>query len=117
MRIFQFAKSRPIDFIIVAILFSAFILWGGTKPPTPPVITEEGINLTSFEVSADEVRFEWEAEDERLADAEYLIQSRRVGASAWETIGRTKNKNFVWQKFTVDLSRDYRIIVDITENE
>lgn len=108
---------KKLEYAFVVALAGAFLVWGGTKPPTPPVITEQGIKITAFSASANEVVFAWETEDERLVGAEFLVQSRRVGSYTWETIGRTSEKSFTWQKFSVDKSRDYRIIVDITDEE
>ena len=108
-------RSRPVEASIVTLLMGGFLVWGGVKPSTPGVWVEHGIRLDSVIADARGVVLQWTALDERLAGAEYVIQSREFGALDWQTLGRTSATRFAYTGFTVDRSRLYRIAAVVPE--
>lgn len=109
-----FCRSR-MDVVLALLLGASFVLWGGTKPPTPPVVTDERIRLDRVALSAREAVLEWRLLDDSLASPEYLVQRRAVGSYQWTTVLRTTESRCRLEGFLVNRDYDWRIVIDVTE--
>lgn len=96
----------------------AMLLYGGTKPDTPPVVTKEGIKLTRFSVDG-KLSLAWDTTDDRieLGTDEFIIRVRerqipaRTGWSLPREIGRTKDTEFTADGFW--RNRDIMIWIEV----
>lgn len=101
---------------------AVMILYGGTKPDTPPVILEQGIKLTQFDVD-DGLSVTWETTDDRIevGTDEFIIRvsdrqiPARTGWSAWRELGRTTNTSFSAGGFW--RNRDVRLRIEADTGE
>lgn len=92
------------------------ITWGSTKPTPPPVVVQKGIKLTECIQNSLQIHFEWAAEDDRIAEgATYYVQELVEGA--WVNVAETTNTVYDLTGFTIDYTRKYRIMTDVTEGE
>ena len=88
--------------------------WVGTE--TPAVIIETtGIMITHFAASSSSVQIMWSCDDPNVT--EYMIQRRRKGTTAWETVGVTTSLAFVYVGFTVGETWEWRVISTYSEAE
>lgn len=103
--------------IVLGVFAIAAILYGGTKPP---VVVEQGIKITRYEVADNKVTLEWSTTDERIVLGEdiFLVLKRerqipaRTGWSAWKVVGGMTDTNFVHKCFTRGADIQYKIQVD-----
>ncbi len=89
----------------------------------PPVIIEndEGIIITSFIVTGRGIHLEWDISDERLANANFVINyhERAPGQthgslSQWLPLGDpTTEHSFDYHGFTLDRYREYRVTAEV----
>ena len=115
------AVSRLWNKDLVRIPSVALLLWvgslyvfGSTKPDVPPVVVEKGIRLTKCVQTSRMIDFEWIPEDDRIpAGATYLVQEWRDGK--WLTVAETTDQKYSLAGFTIDATRQYRIVSDVTE--
>lgn len=115
-KFFYIVKTHKAESAVLAPFLLCAIVWGGTKPEPPPVVTEEGINLKTVVQSPHKVYFAWEAEDDRIpAGATFIIQNQ-IGGD-WHKLGETTNHWFESESFTINRKNRFRIMTDITENE
>lgn len=113
-------KSAFIRYPGLIVLTAVAIVVGGSKPPGPSVIQEQGIKVTSFTAPIwGGMNLEWETTDERidLGSDEFVIRvsdrqiPARTGWSAWREVGRTTNTSFSVDGFW--RSRDIRLKVEV----
>lgn len=109
-------KHKPF-FILFAALAT---FYAGSKPPSPPVVVEEGIKVTTFESDASGATIGWETTDERIVIGEdvFVVQFKerqipRIGGySQWQTLGETTNTLFTSKEFLRNRDILVRIVVD-----
>lgn len=124
----EFARRKPGEACVVAVLVMAAICYGGTKPEPPPSVTEEGIKLTRANVTPSGVDVAWETEDPRVKPgAVYIVEFRKrpvmLGDTVvespddlrWKELGRTTDRGLVRAIFLLDSTCDIRVRTDITE--
>ena len=100
---FRGHRARSVFLIGSAWLLTAY---AGTKPP--PVILEEGIELTKCIQYSDRVFFAWEVKNGTVQPgAEFEVQE--FTGDRWYTIGRTKEMSYTHFQFTVEKNRYFRI--------
>lgn len=100
---------------LVAFAF-AMMLIGGSKPPSPPIVQEEGIKVLTYNAPiTGGMTMTWKTTDNRivLGQDEFIIKCRerqipaRTGWSAWREIGRTKepkiSKDGFWRNRDIQL--------------
>lgn len=105
-------KRLPLATTIMLALCSL----GATKRGGMKVVTEVGINLTKCEVDAKKVVLGWKTKDDRIGPgAEFMVQTLREGSSDYETVATTTNLNVVVQRFTLDKTHSWRIVVNVGE--
>lgn len=109
-------RSR-VDMVLAISLAAAFLLWGGTKPPTPPVVTDERIRLDRIELTSRAAVLSWRVLDDSLVSPEYLVQRRAVGSYRWTTVLRTVEPRCTLEDFLVNRDYDWRIVVEVTVPE
>jgi hypothetical protein len=123
-KIFKFVRAKPFAAAFLAVPLWGMIKYGSTKPPAPPDITERGeIAIVKADVSAEGIRVEWTAEDERIVagETEFIIEARekpimlgktvifRPTNSEWYEIGRTKDFELAKPGVWTDKTREIRI--------
>ena len=113
-RVCRMVRRSPIDAAGVAIALYACVLWGGSKPTPPPVVTDRGIVLTQCVQTPRRVYFEWRAEDSRIRPGDVYQVQEWVPDFGWHTIATTSANRYEHHKFTIERMRKYRIAVDIT---
>ena len=92
----------------------SLVVSGSTKPTPPPVVVEKGIKLTKCVQTSRMIDFGWIPEDDRIpAGVTYLVQEWLDGK--WVTVAETKDLKYQLSGFTIDVTRRYRIVVDVTE--
>jgi hypothetical protein len=104
----------------LAILAIGAILFGGSKPPSPPVVMEEGIEIKSYKADAKGATFEWVTKDDRIEVGKdvFIVEYRerqiapRTGYSAWRKLGETKEEKFSSNVFLRNRDIIVRISVD-----
>ena len=110
----RLARNFRMRHLLIAPGLLALCVYGSTKPTPPPVVVEKGIRLTKCVQTSRMIDFEWIPEDDRIpAGATYLVQEWRDGK--WETVAETKDMKYQLLGFTIDVTRRYRIVVDVTE--
>lgn len=108
------ARNFRMRYLLIAPGLLALCVYGSTKPTPPPVVVEKGIRLTKCVQTSRMIDFEWIPEDDRIpAGATYLVQEWRDGK--WETVAESKDLKYRLSGFTIDVTRRYRIVVDVTE--
>lgn len=111
------AKEHLPFFIAFA---AAATFYAGSKPPSPPVVVEEGIKITTFEANAAGAVIGWETTDERIVVGEdvFVVQykerqiPRRTGYSEWKTLGSTIETSFSSKVFLRNRDIIIRVAVD-----
>lgn len=93
---------------------ASLLVFGSTKPEPPPVVVEKGIRLSKCVQTSRRIEFEWIAEDSRIpSGATYYVQEWLGGK--WVTVAETMDSRYVLVGFTIDATRRYRIVTDVTE--
>lgn len=111
-KICSMAKRHPVDAVVVSVLASWLVAFGGTKGG---VI--RGITLDRVCESPDGVELSWTADDARITPGTvYLIQRRQSVFDEWETLARTTETNAVLDGFTLDRDYTYRIATEVTDD-
>ena len=88
--------------------------WVGTE--TPAVIIETGgIHITHFVASSSSVQIMWTCDDPNAV--EFVIQRRRKGTAAWETVGVTSSLAFVYVGFSVGETWEWRVSATYAEGQ
>jgi hypothetical protein len=103
-----------------AVFAALAIIFGGSKPPSPPVVVEKGIKVTSFNSAAQGAVIGWEVLDESIIVGEdiFIVQyrerqiPRKGGYSDWKTLGSTKETSFSSKEFLRNRDIIVRIAVD-----
>lgn len=112
-RIVKGFRTRHLLLVPLAV---ALYVYGSTKPDVPPVVVQKGIKLTMCVQNSRQIRFEWIAEDDRIAEgAVYYVQELVDGV--WVTVAETTNTYYELVGLTIDHTRKYRIMTDVTEGE
>lgn len=107
-------RRLKVSHLVLAPGVAALVAFGSTKPPVPPVIVEKGIKLTKCEQTSRKIDFEWISEDDRIEPgAKYLVQELVDGK--WLTVAETTDQKYSLSGFTIDATRQYRIVSDVTE--
>ena len=110
----RLARNFRMRHLLIAPGLLALCVYGSTKPTPPPVVVEKGIKLVKCVQTSRRIDFEWIPEDDRIpAGATYLVQewlNRK-----WVTVAKTKDLKYQLSGFTIDVTRRYRIVVDVTE--
>lgn len=104
----------------LAILAIGAILFGGSKPPSPPIVTEEGIEIKSYKADAKGATFVWGTKDDRIEVGKdvFVVEYRerqicsKTGYSAWRKLGETKEEKFSSDVFLRNRDIIVRISVD-----
>ena len=104
----------------LAILAIGAILHGGSKPPSPPIVIEEGIKVTEYEADSKGATFRWETKDDRIVLGEdvFVVQYKerqipaKNGYSDWKVLGTTKDTSFTSKVFLRNRDIIVRIVVD-----
>ena len=110
----RLARNFRMRHLLIAPGLLALCVYGSTKPDVPPVVVEKGIKLTKCVQTSRMIDFEWIPEDDRIpAGATYLVQEWLNGK--WVTVAKTKDLKYQLSGFTIDVTRRYRIVVDVTE--
>jgi hypothetical protein len=92
----------------------SLVVFGSTKPQPPPVVVEKGIRLTKCIQTSRKIYFEWKSEDDRIPPgATYYVQEWLDGK--WVTVAATTDAKYSLVGFTIDATRRYRIVTDVTE--
>ena len=105
---------------LFAVFAALAIIFGGSKPPSPPVVVEKGIKVTSFYSAASGAVIGWEVLDESIIIGEdvFIVQYRerqiplKGGYSDWKTLGFTKETSFASKEFLRNRDIIVRIAVD-----
>lgn len=126
----DFVRSAPFAATLIAVLAGVAIEKGGTKPPTPPTVEEEGIRLTRHEVTPQGVSVAWDTQDPRVSDdTEFIVEFRKrpimLGDTEvatpddfkWKELGRTKSRELVKEIFMLDSTFEVRVRADVTGTE
>ena len=109
----RMAKSFRWYHLIFAPGVASLVVFGSNKPK-PPVVVEKGIKLTKCVQTSRMIDFEWAPEDDRIqAGATYLVQEWIGGK--WKTVAATTDAKYSLVGFTIDVTRRYRIVTDVTE--
>ncbi len=99
--------------VLVPGVFS-LVVFGSTKPTPPPVVVEKGIRLTKCIQTSRKIYFEWKSEDDRIPPgATYYVQEWLDGK--WVTVAATQDMRYELVGYTIDATRRYRIVTDVTE--
>jgi hypothetical protein len=110
-------KKHPL-LLVMAI---GAIIFGGSKPPSPPIITSEGIKVVTYSAPIyGGMEISWKTTDERikLGEDEFIVQVKerqipsRTGWSKWKDVGRTKDLKFFTKGFWRNRDILLRVIVD-----
>ena len=110
----RLARNFRMRHLLITPGLLALCVYGSTKPDVPPVVVEKGIKLTKCVQTSRMIDFEWIPEDGRIpAGATYLVQEWLNGK--WVTVAETKDLKYQLSGFTIDVTRRYRIVVDVTE--
>jgi hypothetical protein len=113
----KFSKGFLIVFLPLAF---AATKYGGSKPPTPPIITEEGIKIKSYKADSKGATFVWQTKDDRIEIGKdvFVVEYRerqicsKTGYSAWRKLGETKEERFSSNVFLRNRDIIVRISVD-----
>ena len=102
---------------ILALFAIPAIMYGGSKPDVPPVVTTEGITLKSVVATANYVDMTWESTDDRVTDKAVDIQRYNDETKEWVTCGTVPagTTSYRYERFTVDRTNRWRIACDVTE--
>lgn len=93
--------------------------WFGTDLPAI-IVTEEGIEIRVFQVTAKEVHFEWVCGETEAT--EYVIYKKTKDDADWVIVARVPAvvggvNRWTGQMFTVDRDTDWKIVTEITEGD
>lgn len=124
-----FSRKHPVEAAFVFAMVCVAVLWGGTKPDTPPPSVEvEGIRITKHEATPTGIVVEWETEDPRITtETEFVVEFRKrpimLGDTVvatpdelnWQELGRTKDRELAKDIFLLDSSYEMRVRADVTE--
>ena len=110
----RLARNFRMRHLLIAPGLLALCVYGSTKPTPPPVVVEKGIKLTKCVQTSRRIDFEWKSEDDRiLPGATYYVQEWLDGR--WVTVAATTETKYSLVGFTIDVTRRYRIVTDVTE--
>ena len=110
----RLARNFRMLHLLIAPGLLALCVYGSTKPTPPPVVVEKGIKLTKCVQTSRRIDFEWKSEDDRiLPGATYYVQEWLDGR--WVTVAATTETKYSLVGFTIDVTRRYRIVTDVTE--
>lgn len=118
-----FARRHPFQVVLIGVIFFKFYVFGSTKYPQPPVVTEQGIVLTERTVDAEGITIKWESDDERIdpGTTVFIVEARdreiRLGNrvvfqpknTQWYEIGRTTDYELSRSGMWVDRTREIRV--------
>lgn len=90
--------------------------WFGVDKPAV-IVTEEGIEIRAFVVTANSVHIEWACNETEMTH--YTIQNKPTTSAQWRTVATVpaeigKVNRWTKQMFTVDRDMDWRIITEIS---
>lgn len=112
----RIVKGFRMRHLLLVPFAATLYVYGSTKPDVPPVVVQKGIKLTMCVQNSRQIRFEWIAEDDRIAEgAVYYVQEMVNGV--WVTVAETTNTYYELIGFTIDRTRKYRITTDVTEGK
>ena len=125
----KYMQRKPFKAMAFFWFSLVMILWGGSKPPTPPPsVEEEGIRITKHEATPAGVEVEWGTEDPRVTDeTEFIVEFRKrpimLGDTVvltpaelkWQELGRTKDRKLAKDIFLLDSTYELRIRADVTK--
>jgi hypothetical protein len=125
-----FCIRTPFAATLLAFLVGVAVEHGGTKPPKPPTVEEQGIKITRHEVTPQGVSLAWNTEDPRItAETEYIVEFRKrpimLGDTEvvtpddfkWKELGRTKSSELLREIYMLDSTFEMRVRADVTGTE
>lgn len=112
--IFRMVRRKRLPLATTIVL--AFFSLGATARGGTKVVTEIGIKLTKCEVDAKKVVLEWDTTDDRIGPgSQFMVQVLREGSGEYETVATTTDLNATVQRFTLDKTHSWRIVVNVGE--
>lgn len=115
------SRSAFLKYPGLLVLAICAVWFGGSKPPSPPIVQEEGIKVLTFSAPiTGGLEMTWETVDARIDvgtdDFIVYVSERqipaRTGWSAWRELGRTKETAFQTDGFWRNRDVRLRIAVD-----